>query len=245
MSYNSRMISSLRQLNCLKCGGDITLSDLFIKHGSCKGTPDNHPHYAPLYERYLAGRRVRSLLELGVALGKSLAVWLDYFPEATVYGVDHRDVEAHRVQHHPRCRVLKADQCDAPFLKKLAAEAGDFDVIIDDASHDPVKQAISLRILWDHVRPGGLYVIEDLETSYWGVASWDQDALGPAKVEGYEHPMGVMPLLKSLCDGLTAKYAGQRAERFPLPDGLLSVEFHPNVVFLTKSHDGRRAEGRA
>ena len=62
------------------------------------------------------------------------------------------------------------DQADAVFLTQFSSEAtasGLFDVIIDDGGHTMVQQITSLEYLWKTVKPGGLYVIEDLQTSYW------------------------------------------------------------------------------
>jgi hypothetical protein len=46
-------------------------------------------------------------------------------------------------------------------LVRLAA-VGPFDVIIDDASHASRHQQIALDVLFSFVKPGGLYIIEDL-----------------------------------------------------------------------------------
>ena len=42
-----------------------------------------------------------------------------------------------------------------------------WDIIIDDGSHVPYHQVFSFFSLWKAVVPGGLYVIEDVETNYW------------------------------------------------------------------------------
>ena len=45
-----------------------------------------------------------------------------------------------------------------------AMVGGDFDMIIDDGGHTMEQMQISLNYLWDQVKPGGLYVIEDLHS---------------------------------------------------------------------------------
>lgn len=42
----------------------------------------------------------------------------------------------------------------------VCVRAGGFDMIVDDGSHIPDQQIISLEHLWKAVRPGGVYVIE-------------------------------------------------------------------------------------
>ncbi|WP_420854091.1 class I SAM-dependent methyltransferase [Saccharopolyspora spinosa] len=102
-----------------------------------------------------------SRTELG---GASLRMWQRYFRRGLVYGLDIFEKagnEGHRV------RKLRGDQSDAEFLEDMAGKIGPFDIVIDDGSHvnDHVKK--SFQSLFPHVRPGGLYVIEDLQTAYW------------------------------------------------------------------------------
>ena len=52
------------------------------------------------------------------------------------------------------------------FLKSLADQYGPFDIVIDDGSHAPAHQVASLTALWPHVKVGGVYLVEDLHTSY-------------------------------------------------------------------------------
>lgn len=53
-------------------------------------------------------------------------------------------------------------------LEEFIAKAGmDFDLIIDDGGHSMVQQITSLQHLWKAVKPGGFYILEDLQTSYW------------------------------------------------------------------------------
>ena len=44
----------------------------------------------------------------------------------------------------------------------------DFDIIIDDGSHRADHQQISLEVLFPHLKPGGLYFIEDLNDHGYG-----------------------------------------------------------------------------
>lgn len=57
------------------------------------------------------------------------------------------------------------DQADEAGLTSLALLAGGFDIVIDDASHDPSKTDASYHMLWPYVKPGGLYVVEDCQAS--------------------------------------------------------------------------------
>ena len=48
-----------------------------------------------------------------------------------------------------------------------------FDVILDDGSHVPEHQILTINKLWKLVKPfPGIYIIEDLQTSYWKKAKY-------------------------------------------------------------------------
>jgi hypothetical protein len=124
--------------------------------------------YLAIYEQLLAPLRRRSftLLELGVWAGHSLEMWRDAFPRATIVGVDLKppDLELGR-----RVHIARGDQADAALMQRLRADYAPqgFEVIVDDASHFGVTTARSLQILYpEHLRPGGLYCIEDWGTGY-------------------------------------------------------------------------------
>jgi len=126
------------------------------------------PPYLPIYEQLLGPmrRRAFTLLELGVWGGHSLEMWRDAFPRATIIGVDLDPPDAH---FGHRVHVIQGDQADAALMRRVRethAPKG-FDVIIDDASHLGVTTARSLQALYrEHLRPGGIYCIEDWGTGY-------------------------------------------------------------------------------
>jgi hypothetical protein len=65
-------------------------------------------------------------------------------------------------------------------------------IVIDDGSHVSNDVIVSFGTLFDYVRPGGLYVVGDLQTSYWEF---------PAD-PGFVNPRSSIGFLKSLVDGL-------------------------------------------
>jgi hypothetical protein len=93
-------------------------------------------------------------------------MWRDAFPRATVIGVDADppDLDLGR-----RVHIIRGDQTDAALMQRVRethAPEG-FDVIVDDASHFGITTARSLQVLYsEHLRPGGLYCIEDWGTGY-------------------------------------------------------------------------------
>jgi SAM-dependent methyltransferase len=136
---------------------------------SDKGSQIQCAHqYSRVYEKLFAPLRDEPLriLEIGLArveAGRecpSLRVWLDYFPNAQVFGFD---IEDHSDFVHERARVYRGDQGDPATLRAFKRwVGGPMDIIIDDGSHYFHHQQTSLANLFDLLKPGGLYIIEDL-----------------------------------------------------------------------------------
>ncbi|MBI1418326.1 MAG: hypothetical protein GC146_13985 [Limimaricola sp.] len=145
------------------------LSRLAIRHGTDKfGYHDYTPNYHKLFERF-RDRPVK-VLEIGVGGyqdedrgGQSLATWRDYFPQAEITGID---IQKKSLDLGPRVQILQGSQIDAAFLARLVAERGPFDLIIDDGSHRNEHVVESYRLLWPTLVPGGIYVVEDVQTAF-------------------------------------------------------------------------------
>jgi Methyltransferase domain len=146
-----------------------TLVEIGHDHQCDKGDAQ-HSHagesYFDTYERFFAPLRGEPInfLELGVRDGKSLRIWREYFEKANIIGVDINPQSAH--QDTKGCEVHICSQDDAATLTTLSIEEEGWDIVMDDASHLNVLTAESFKILWKHVRPKGLYIIEDLRVSY-------------------------------------------------------------------------------
>jgi SAM-dependent methyltransferase len=129
-----------------------------------------HTHYLRNYEEYfrpLLDRDIR-LLELGVLHGGSLQLWRDYFERGRIVGLDLNPVEIE--DPTGRIRFYQGGQQDTVLLDRIARECAPegFDIIIDDCSHVGDLARVSFWHLFDnHLKPGGLYVIEDWGTGYW------------------------------------------------------------------------------
>jgi demethylmacrocin O-methyltransferase len=89
-------------------------------------------------------------------------MWRRYFPNARIVGVDiyPKAIQASRMTFE------RGDQSDPVLLQRLVRDHGPFDLVIDDGSHIGRHITASFSGLWDAVKPGGYYVIEDLQASY-------------------------------------------------------------------------------
>jgi len=126
-------------------------------------------HYFEIYDRHFARFRGTEVhvLEIGVAHGGSLRMWKDYFgPQAHVYGVD---IEPNtKALEEPQIQVLVGDQASVDFLLSVVAAVPRIDIVIDDGGHTMYQQEVTFETLFPHVSNDGVYLCEDLHTSYWG-----------------------------------------------------------------------------
>lgn len=137
------------------------LSDLLAAHGSDKHTGDKTGHaYGPFYDELFTPLRdkIHSVLELGVLGGASLRAWRDFFPDCFVIGLDHAVEPREEWQISVRkADVTKADEVD------LALGNAKFDFCCDDGSHWLHDQIKSWEIIWPRIKPGGIWVTEDVQ----------------------------------------------------------------------------------
>lgn len=147
------------------------LSELALKHGTDKGTNPGWHCYTPHYDELFGPVRneINTLLEIGVYQGASLNMWRDYFPNAQIVGLDYaNEVTENYLQSlndlEGRTNVFVGDQGNSDDLQCLVDWFDDFDIIIDDGSHDPKDYLYSLSYLWPDVRKW--YVIEDIQPEF-------------------------------------------------------------------------------
>jgi hypothetical protein len=130
---------------------------VFDKYRCDKGSRHG---YERVYEPVFAPIRTQAftLLEIGVFRGASLAAWADYFPNATLIGVDtFQRVPPGEVAilKHPRVRWFQMDSTEeAPSIPLV-------DFIIDDGCHTPEAQFATYHNYRHLLKPGGRYFIED------------------------------------------------------------------------------------
>ncbi|MET8453074.1 hypothetical protein [Streptomyces sp. NPDC005209] len=215
------------------------LTELAVRCGTDKwGALHQYPQH---YERHFAPLRDHRLtiLEIGIggyddpeAGGASLRMWKHFFPRALIYGIDIVDK---RPLDAPRLTTVTADQSSPEQLTAFAERHGPFDIVIDDGSHISQDVITTFRHLFPHVRPTGLYVIEDLHTAYWpGVFRGnDTDLSDPNYTVGF---------LKTLVDGLHHEEFLRSDAREPLATDprIKGMHLYRNVAVIEK---GPNAEG--
>ena len=92
-----------------------------------------------------------------------MGMWEEYFPRAKIFGLDIEDTSRYDTD---RITTFVADQADRQQLARfLKAHGSNFDIVIDDGGHSMEQQQTSFGFLFPHVQQGGIYIIEDIQTS--------------------------------------------------------------------------------
>ena len=220
-----RVVNGLRSV-----GRGGNLDRLARIHGTDKaGSHDYVQHYMT----HLAPRRMKPirLLEIGVGGnedpvggGGSLRMWKRYFPFGRIYGIDIHDKS---FLEERRIRIFRGDQADAGFLRRVVQETGALDVIVDDGSHVSAHVIASFTALFPSLKAGGIYVVEDTQTSYW-------PEFGGAP-PGQSGTPTSMNFFTRLAHGLNhAEFAGPDDEPTYLDLNVTAVHFYHNMVFVYK-----------
>ncbi|MFT5858027.1 MAG: SAM-dependent methyltransferase [Flavobacteriaceae bacterium] len=140
-----------------------TLTELSNLFGTDK-RPAMH-NFIEIYERNFAPIKdsIKKFFEIGIFNGASHKMWKCYFPNAEVYGIDIKEKPwVEKLGIHTSI----ANQGKRSDLQSFVEEFGSsFDVILDDGSHIVRHQQVSFAFLFRHLKPGGLYIIEDVHTS--------------------------------------------------------------------------------
>lgn len=139
------------------------LTDIGTEHGTDKA---EHHQFTEFYEEYFEKFSEPNILEIGVLDGASLKTYDEYFfHKAFIVGVDIND-KKHLKQ--PTIGIIQADILSEQAVKackEILPKDNLYDIIIDDGGHYMEQQQLTLYNLWDLLKPGGIFIIEDLHTS--------------------------------------------------------------------------------
>jgi len=204
-------------------GGTQSLDHIGILEGTDKTSLAND--YLRHYERVLSGFRnvPIQLLEVGIAEGASLRTWERFLPSATIIGVDI----------HTGCRrfaggriaVEIGSQADPEFLATMAAKYQPT-VIIDDGSHQSAHVFLTFERLFPALRPGGVYIIEDVHLHH-GICAPKYHAQGGITPTDYLAEIG-----RQLSTGDLDTGSADATKR--LIGAIDRIEFIPRAVVIYK-----------
>jgi len=200
-------------------------------------------NFCEKYDKYLPFKRYDKIkiLEIGVLNGQSLKMWKDWYINCKIVGIDiDENCKTHENDGNS-IFVEIGSQTDKSFLLNVTRKYGDFDLIIDDGSHINSNVIFSFEILFDQLKSGGVYVVEDSFTSYL------EDFGG-----GYLKENSIMEYFKKLSDDINFRgllnhdvpHLYSRAENYLIdlskevqPDCRVDVEsinFLNGIIIVTK-----------
>ncbi len=121
-------------------------------------------HYDGFYEGFFSDKSFSAVAEIGVYKGASIKWLLERFQSARIFGADILE----RQPEWPideRFFFSRIDQGNLAQLRDFLGQA-DFDLIIEDGSHDPAHQALALVEGVKALSSGGIYILEDIHTCH-------------------------------------------------------------------------------
>ncbi len=196
------------------------------------GTHFYTQHYQTHFKKF-KNKKI-NLLEIGVggydnphAGGGSLKMWKRYFSYGKIYSIDIYDKSP---LQEPRIKIFRGSQVDNDFLEMVTKEMGSIDLIIDDGSHINEHVIETFKMLFPKLKDGGIYVIEDTQTSYWKDFGGDSDDLN--------NPKTLMNFFKSLTDAMNNKeFIRPNYQQTYYDKKIISMHFYHNLIFIYKGNN--------
>lgn len=225
-----------RAFRRLRLGVLLSLLNRLDAIAQLYGDTDKVEHqYLPRYRRHFGRIRFKrnTIFEIGVggndsrSPSGSLPIWRDYFCRSRIVGIDlfPKDVAT----FGRRVLFQQADQGDRGQLQAVIDRYGTPDVVIDDGSHVGQHVVGTFELFWPQLRPGGVYVVEDMSTSYWP----DFGGADPAPATS------AVGLVRRLADSTQTRDVTHGWGWGPRPsvdfEGVESVHTYPGIAFIHKA----------
>lgn len=207
------------------------LNDLALKAGTLKNSLLHD--YMEVYAEYFAPFRKKPIrfLEIGIFEGDSVKLWESYFINAELHFIDVTDSNIKYFSNRSHYHFL--DQGNSSSLVKFADNIkGQFDIIIDDGGHTMRQQITSFKALFPYIKSGGLYIIEDLHTSYWSQYGGSGDL-------SYSGPGTAVQFLKDLVDDLnyTGAVTGKASWDLVPPEIKQNLNYYQEYIYSIHFYD--------
>jgi len=142
----------------------MKLSEFFIGFEPKSDKNTSHSYIDGYYCNEFSNKKEDKirLLEVGVREGFSHILWDKYFTNGEIYGVDNGEsgFNWEKVLNESRVKIFKEDAYSEKFTNKF--EKGYFDYIIEDGSHHPTHQKMSIGLYLPLLKSGGKLIIEDI-----------------------------------------------------------------------------------
>lgn len=188
------------------------------------------PHYQTHFKQYKFKRN--NILEIGVGGykdpfigGNSLRMWKSYFLFSKIYSIDIHDKS---LLQESRINIFKGSQVDFDFLDYVTKETGELDIIIDDGSHINEHVIETFKYLFPKLKKGGIYVVEDTQTSYW-----EENYGGDST--NFDNKKTIYGFFKSLIDAMNnEEFIIENYQKTYYDKHIISMHFYHNMIFIYK-----------
>jgi 23S rRNA U2552 (ribose-2'-O)-methylase RlmE/FtsJ len=106
------------------------------------------------------------MIEFDVANGGSINMWKSVFGKnSKIIGVDINPKA--KIIENKNVNVFIGDQENREFLRKMMSVVGNVDIVIEDGDHEMNQQINTFEEVFPYVKNNGVFLIEDLHTSYF------------------------------------------------------------------------------
>ena len=227
--YNKNKIESDYETNHLMLQyGQISNTDKVTHH-------EYHKYYEPVLKQFYNSSG--SIVEIGLGTGVSLPMWQNLFKRAHIYGIDNE----YENSSNDRYTIYKGDQSNVDDLNRLKHLLSDKNVffINDDGSHIPEHQLLTFNTLFPILAEGGIYIIEDIETSYWTRG----ECYNYKTQYGYKHPDSIVEIFKDATDIMNREFIVDKtilSNKILHYDYIESVTFARNCILIKKNLNSNR-----
>lgn len=109
------------------------------------------------------------ILEIGVYLGGSVALWDDSFPNSEIHAIDIklRPKSQLNLYDRPRVNLYEGDAYSKEMIS-LLQEKGPYDIILDDGPHTLKSMKSFVKNYHSMLNPNGaIMIIEDVQSPEW------------------------------------------------------------------------------
>lgn len=174
--------------------------------------------YFPVYENLFNSYKNKNItfVEIGILDGGSLEIWKKYFGKnSRIIGIDNNPIC--KKFENKNFEVFIGSQSDPNFWKNFYQKVGNVDIVLDDGGHTNDQQIVSLVESIKNINDGGLFVVEDIHTSY-------------QKHYGNPYKYSFINLSKKIIDDVNFNFPDMPKFKCSFNKFIYSIQFFESIV---------------
>lgn len=216
----------------------MLFSQAYTEHSS------KHRDYFEIYDEIISDNKINrfenlNILEIGVDTGHGLRALKKYFPNSKIVGLDI--VSECKKHEEENIEVIIGSQANPNVLNILKKRQ--FDLIIDDGSHDNTHVFFTFIHLFPslNMEKIGLYIVEDTHTSYWPYYNGGYNKKGTT-IENFKELIDQQHLwcIRDPIDCHKPPYPGKNIDKTYYEKWVKYIQFYENIIVIKK----RKTEAR-